>query len=151
LYPDRAVYMDPVIWPASDSDENVGRIMIGSILAVPQISVSLEETSASHRSIINHWIGFYQKHRATIMHGRFTPRFVGNQLPEARFVSRDEMIVGLYDNHPVELPQGDRDIYLLNGSSRDWITVTSVNRPRAIVVVDVFGREGSVQKLEPTQ
>lgn len=151
LYPDRAIYMDPVIWPTDDADENVGRIMIGSIIAVPQISVSMEETTASHRSIIKHWIGFYQQHRATIMHGQFIPRFVGNQLPEARFVSKDAIIIGLYDNHPVELPEENKDIYVLNGSTRNWVAVTAPNRPRKMTIVDVHGREIAVRKLEQTQ
>ena len=142
LAPDRAVHTDPALWHPDDSDENVAVHLINLIAAVPMVSVELDRYPASHLALIRHWLGFYEAHRRTLVHGEFAPTFQAGRVPLTRFSSAQEHIIGVYDDVPIELPlapPGDeRPVWLLNASSRNHLILRDVVSAR----VTRFSRVG---------
>ena len=150
LAPDRAVHMDPALWHPEDSDENVAVHLINCIVSVPMVSIDLEQYPASHVQIIRHWIGFYNTHRETIIHGEFKPQLHYGHVPLISFCGASEQIVGLYDNVPVQLDPDVNTIWLLNASTQlsVYIATPESSAPRRAIFYDKFGHITAEESLE---
>ena len=125
LTPDRAIHFDPALWHPDDSDENVAVHLINSIISVPMVSIDLDQYPKSHHQLIRYWIGFYQKHKQTIIHGDFEPEFIFGHVAVICFTGEDERIIGLYSDVPVSIEQGVSPLWILNASSRSYIELRS--------------------------
>ena len=120
LVPDRAVQMDPILWHAKDANEDVALHLISGIASVPMISVELDEYPRTHLDLIRFWIGFYNSHRQTIIHGGFRPRFHPTHIPLIDFVGEDEVITGLYDTARVTMFDEAPAQWVLNASPESF-------------------------------
>jgi len=121
LAPDRAVHTDPMLWHPDDTDENVAVHLINGIAAVPMVSIDLAQYPQRHLEIIRYWIGFYNKHRATIIGGELRPMLRGAHVPRIDFVGTDEIITGLYDDVAVRLHAEDKTQWVLNASTQPFV------------------------------
>ncbi len=125
LAPNRAAHFDPALWHPQDSGENVAVHLINAICSVPMISVELDRYPQSHLELIRYWIGFYNQHRATIVHGNFRPEFHQGYLPLIRFTSETERIIGLYDDIAFTFGHGPWPLWILNASTRPYVELLS--------------------------
>jgi alpha-galactosidase len=143
LAPDRAVQLDPALWHPDDTDENVAVHLINVICSVPIISVDLERYPPSHKDLIRAWIGFYNAHRQTIIHGRFQPIFRQGHVSLIHFVGVDERIIGLYDDIAFAPELGSSPTWILNASTRSVINLLPDGVKDEFIVVrrNKFGRE----------
>jgi alpha-galactosidase len=121
LAPDRAVHLDPALWHPDDSDENVAVQLINVICSVPMVSVELDRYPQRHLDLIRYWIGFYQAHRETIIHGQFAPEIRLGQVPLIRFTCATERIIGVYDDTPFAAGAGALPLWILNASTRPFV------------------------------
>jgi alpha-galactosidase len=142
LTPDRAVLLDPALWHPGDSDENVAVTLINTITSVPMVSVDLLKYPASHLELIRRWIGFYNAHLDTIVHGEFIPEFQRGFLPVIRFHGKGERILGLYEDFPLHIGEGPLPVWVLNASSRPWIDLLPDDFSGAyhVLTLDKYGR-----------
>ncbi len=142
LAPDRAVHLDPALWHPDDSDENVAVHLINTIISVPMVSVELDQYPQSHLDLIRCWIGFYNKHRDTIVHGGFAPEFHLGRVPLIRFTGEEERIVGLYDDIAFPPGEGPTPLWILNASTRPFVELLSDGfaGPHTVTARDKFGR-----------
>ena len=142
LAPDRAVHLDPGLWHPDDTDENVAVQLINLICSVPMVSIELERYPQSHIDLIREWIGFYQAHRQTIVHGSFEPTFRLGHVPLIRFTSADERIIGVYDDIAFALGGGPQPLWVLNASTRPYLDLLPDANAgaRRITQYDKFGR-----------
>lgn len=120
LVPDRAVHLDPALWHPDDTDENVAVHLINCLVGVPMVSIELDRYPRSHLDLIRHWIGFYNGHRRTLIHGEFKPVLRLGHVPIVSFVSEEESIVAVYEDVPVVLEPAPCN-WLLNASSRPYV------------------------------
>jgi len=123
LAPDRAVHLDPALWHPADTDENVAAHLINCLVSVPMVSVELDRYPQRHLELIRYWIGFYNAHRRTLVHGDFRPTLHHGYVPAVTFVGEEETIVGLYDDLPVALPPAPR-VWVLNASTRPYVDLS---------------------------
>ncbi len=149
LAPDRAVHLDPALWHPNDSDENVAVHLINCLVSVPMVSIELDKYPQSHLDLIRYWIGFYNEHRDTIIHGEFKPTLALGHVPLIVFKGVTETIIGLYDDVPVALDPQWTNVWLLNASTRPYIEL-GVSEPRGdceIIVRNKFGQIVSKQAV----
>jgi alpha-galactosidase len=140
LTPDRAVHLDPALWHQNDSDENVAVHLINCLVSVPMVSIELDKYPQTHLDLIRYWIGFYNQHRDTIVHGEFRPILRLGHVPMIQFVGNSELIVGLYEDIPVSLER-QKHTWILNASTRPYIELTA-DEPHGeceITLRDKFG------------
>ncbi len=140
LVPDRAVHLDPALWHPGESDENVAVHLINVIVSVPMISVELDIYPKTHLDLIRCWIGFYNTHRDTIIHGEFKPVLALGHVPLITFKGKQETIVGLYEDVPV--PFVDQAVvWVLNASTRPYVDFepSDAAAARRVIVRDKFG------------
>lgn len=141
LAPDRAVHLDPALWHPDDTDENVAVHLINCLVGVPMVSIELDRYPQSHLELIRHWIGFYTRHRRTLIRGDFKPILRLGHVPGVHFASDEESIAALYDDVPVALDPAPR-LWLLNASTRPYVEISGGAPEGAFRVVerDKFGR-----------
>jgi alpha-galactosidase len=141
LTPDRAVHLDPALWHAEDSDTNVAVHLINLMVGVPMVSIQLDQYPQSHIDLIRCWIGFYNTHRDTLIHGTFKPVLRQGYIPLVRFVGEQETIIAVYDDVPVALEANGKSLWLLNGSTQAQIHLadTSLNGEHQLIFRDKFG------------
>lgn len=121
LAPDRAVHMDPMLWHPEDTDENVAVHLINGIASVPMISIELDQYPQAHLDMIRYWIGFYNDHRQTIVHGDFRPQLHATFVPLIDFVGENEVITGLYSDVKVSVYPDVSTQWILNASTRPFV------------------------------
>jgi hypothetical protein len=140
LTPDRAIHLDPALWHADETDENVAVHLINVIVSVPMLSVELDRYPQSHLDLIRYWISFYNAHRNTIVHGEFKPTLALGHVPQIAFTSEGESIIGLYEDVPVELNNAP-SFWILNASSRPFVDFQpfASSGERRVVTRDKFG------------
>lgn len=141
LAPDRAVHLDPALWHPDDSDENVAAHLINVISSVPMVSIELDRYPQSHLDLIRYWIGFYNDHRDTIIHGKFAPDFHLGWVPLTRFTGEQDRIIGLYDDIAFPLGEGTTPLWVLNASSRPFVELLpdGFAGPHTVTTRDKFG------------
>jgi alpha-galactosidase len=141
LAPDRAVHLDPALWHPSDSDENVAVHLINVICSVPMVSIELDHYPQAHLDLIRHWIGFYNAHRDTIIHGHFAPEIRLGHIPLIRFSSDSERIIGVYDDVAFAMGPGAQPLWVLNASTRPFVELLPYERtgPHTVCTRDKFG------------
>jgi hypothetical protein len=100
--------------------------------------------------IIRHWINFYNEHLETIIHGDFKPQLHYGHVPLICFQSASEQIIGLYDNIPVQLGLDAGTTWLLNASTRPYVSVPDsvINTTCRAVFRDKFGQVTEEKTLE---
>jgi hypothetical protein len=142
LAPDRAVHLDPALWHPDDSEENVAVQLINTICSVPMVSIELDRYPQRHLDLIGYWIGFYQAHRDTIVHGRFMPEIRLGHVPLIRFTSEIERIIGVYDDVAFAPGAGALPLWVLNGSTQPFVEFCAdeLIGPHIVRVRDKFGR-----------
>ncbi|MGH2560326.1 MAG: glycoside hydrolase family 36 protein [Thermomicrobiales bacterium] len=148
LAPDRAVHLDPALWHPNDTDDNVAVHLINCLVGVPMVSIELDRYPRSHLDLIRHWIGFYNEHRRTLIHGAFKPALHLGHVPAIYFASEEETIAALYDDVPLKLDPAPR-LSLLNASTRPYVEISGGGLEGAYQVVerDKFGRLASEQDV----
>src|SRR5258708_25859611 len=125
LAPDRAAHLDPALWHPDDTDENVAVHLINCLVSVPMVSIELDEYPHSPLDLIRYWIGFYNEHRDTIIHGAFKPELAQGHVPAIQFDGRSETIIGLYEDVPVRLISVKPKLWILNASTKPYVEFAS--------------------------
>jgi alpha-galactosidase len=142
LTPDRAVHLDPALWHPGESDENVAVHLINVIVSVPMISVELDRYPKTHLELIRYWVGFYNTHRDTIIHGEFKPALAPGHVPLIVFQGAQESIIGLYEDVPVPVLD-QASVWILNASARPYVDFEpsdSEAATRRVITRDKFGK-----------
>lgn len=142
LTPDRAVHLDPALWHCDDRDENVAAHLINLMVGVPMVSIELDQYPQSHLDLIRYWIGFYNAHRDTLIHGKFEPVLRQGYIPAVHFVGEKETIIALYEDMPISLETHAETVWLLNASTRPQINFLTSNLAGEyrVIIRDKFGR-----------
>jgi alpha-galactosidase len=140
LASDRAIHLDPALWHADETDENVAVHLINVIVSVPMISVELDRYPQRHLDLIRYWVGFYNAHRNTIVHSEFKPTLALGHVPKIAFCGEYETIIGLYEDVTVELSHAPVT-WVLNASTRPYVDFqpSVFSGERCIITRDKFG------------
>jgi alpha-galactosidase len=73
--------------------------------------------------MIRKWMDFSQRHRDTLLHGRFTPHHPELFYPVIEAESEKELIIGLFDDgRVIDVPK-DKKTIVMNASGRDSFVI----------------------------
>lgn len=123
-----AVHSDPLLWRPGDAARDVALQMIAVLWGVPQLSVMLAEQTAEQQAVLRHWLGFCNRHRATIFHGRLTPCRPEANYPLVYGEDANCRIATVYVAETVvEMPHGteSKTLVVINGAGDDGVWVSS--------------------------
>lgn len=141
LTPDRAVQLDPGLWHPDDDDTNVAVHLINLLVSVPMISIELDLYPQTHLDLIRYWIGFYNAHRDTIIHGDFKPVLRASYIPAIYFCGSEESIIGVYDDLAISVDSSSPKTWILNASTQARIDLIPSSEifQRRVICRDKFG------------
>ena len=118
------------------------------MFGVIQYSMMLRNLPESHGEVIRHWLAFSQKHRETLLKGRFRAYHPESQYPILEAESSGERIFGVYVSGMI-VPGGmiDRSVYVLNGTLTDDIVI-DMAKDASARIFDAFGRSYGMRVLK---
>lgn len=135
-----AVHSDMLEWNVSDAPEAAARHVLSAIFGVVQYSMMLRTLPQEHLAMIQHWMGFSQKHRKTLLRSDFRALYPQSGYPVIEAESDDELIVGSYSSgNIVSVGDVDKPVYLLNATGRGSMAVELARQPVSAEVYDTFG------------
>jgi alpha-galactosidase len=118
-----AVHADMLEWNFREPPEKSALFIINSMFGVVQYSVMLRDAPAGHLAMIRKWMDFSQRHRDTLLHGRFTPHHPELFYPVIEAESEKELIIGLFDDgRVIDVPK-DKKTIVMNASGRDSFVI----------------------------
>jgi len=125
-----AVHADMLYWAPSENPENCARQLINILFGVPQISVILEDSTPQQLRALQHYIGYWNENRDTILHGEFFAEHPENQYTRVGSRKNGKAIIALYTpqsftwcGESCDIFNGcDQPFILLDNPSEDDIT-----------------------------
>lgn len=137
-------HSDMITWHMEDTPESVALQFIGTMFAVPQVSVLLNDIPDVHRKLLSHWLRFWAEHRETLLTGFF--RAYNPELLYPVLSAEDEccFIAASYAGNVVlPAPEGSplKAVYV-NGSGESGLHVFFRCEARyRITAIDCLGNE----------
>lgn len=112
------VHSDMITWNRDDTAEAACLQFIGTMFAVPQISVRPATLPEEHRIMMRNWIAFWESHRDTLLDGKLRLHSPELLYTMATAESEKSYIAGVYAaGVTVPAPEGNpREIAVVNGS-----------------------------------
>ncbi|MFJ3928447.1 glycoside hydrolase family 36 protein [Streptomyces sp. NPDC090022] len=145
-----AVHSDMLLWSSDAPVDSVARQLIGSLHAVPQISVRLDRVPAAHRETIAFWLRQWRRHRELLLDGEVEPGRPDELYPLVRAGAGDRCLLSVHGDRVVPLDfSAYRHFHLVNGSDRDRVVVEVTGgggRVRGVV----HGPDGRIMDDPPT-
>lgn len=136
-----AVHSDMLEWNVEESVEDAARFVLSVIFSTIQYSVMLRTLPDDHRRMVRHWLDFSQKHRETLLHGRFRPHHFEAMYPWIEAESAAERIIAVYNGATIaDCGKPDRVVYVLNATSRPSLVLRTTAVPTVVEEFDTFGR-----------
>ena len=143
-----AVHADMLEWNTAEKPEVAARHVLSALYGVVQYSVMLRDIPEAQKKMVKHWIEFSQKHRNTLLHSSFKPYHPEAGFPILVAESKDERIVGAYqENFVVEAGKGDRTTYIINATGVEKVAVELVEKPKKVEYYDTYGNPVAGAKL----
>ncbi len=112
------VHSDMLMWHPEDTVEAAAYQLICTLFSVPQISVLLDRIPEDHRRMLEHYLGFWNRHRGTLLDGELTADHPEGLYSQVRAEQDGELIAVSYSDPLLEL--GDfRTVFHINATDRD--------------------------------
>lgn len=135
---DCAVHSDMIMWNGSDKDEAVMDQLLGTLFAVPQISVRFGSITEGHKRLLSNYLSFWRAHRETILEGRLEVAGAEANYTMVRSTKGEETVCVLYQS--VVAPVGDGTTYLFNDTGLDRVYVEMENAALC-TLYDLYGNK----------
>ncbi|NAS10579.1 glycoside hydrolase family 36 protein [Poritiphilus flavus] len=118
-----AVHSDMVTWHEEEPLEVAALHMMNTFFGVPQLSVMLQNTPASHMRMIAFFTGYWNTYSKVLLEGAFTPTAPLANYPVLQCRKDGYTIIGIYEPHLVKISDPDPNIHLLNAQLSDSIVI----------------------------
>ncbi|WP_439593789.1 glycoside hydrolase family 36 protein [Microbacterium sp.] len=148
------VHSDMVMWHPEASPEVAARQLLDVLFCVPQISMRLDELSASHREMLRFWLSVFARYRTVLLGGRLSPSRADLSYPRVRADDDWTTFLALYDAPLAQLDEPPaQTIVLVNATVSDRVVLcaSSYAGEHDLLVRDCLGHEhnrGSVTVSE---
>ena len=145
---DLAVHADMLMWSKDESITNCAKMLLHILFGVPQISVSLFESSEEQKALIHKYLDYWYTNRKVLLHGTFKAHN-----PEACYSllsSEDDekRIAVAYSRNDYQFDGKATDIF--NATAYDYLYIDNVSEKNAVVTsYDCMG--GCVENKEMGQ
>lgn len=136
-----AVHSDMIEWNSSDSAEAAALQLLSVLFSVPQISVKLGTLPERHRRMLRFWLGFWLRHRETLMHGSLRPLHPALNYPVVAAGSGREQVVAVYSPGMAVRIGGvsGRSCFVVNASGAEELVLDLAARPLGAEAFEVTG------------
>lgn len=133
-----AVHSDMIMWNKNETPEAVMYQLLSVMLAVPQISVRLDEITDEHKRVLKNYLAFWREHRDTLLNGELTLEDADAGYTLAQSKKDGECVSVLYQGVVKELLTDCE--YVFNSTGKDGIYLSSCCE-RKYEIYDVFGEK----------
>ncbi len=106
-----AIHSDMLYWAHDETDENVARQLLSVLFCVPQISVLLSETAASHLDVIRAFLSYHTANRDVLLHGKLNFAGMDRGYPMVSSEKDGKIVTALYQPLVVHYRGGLHDIH----------------------------------------
>lgn len=140
-----AVHADMLEWNVCETPEDAARPILSVLYTTIQYSMMLRDLPESHMKVIDHWLGFSQKHRTTLQHGDFRPYHPEACFPLLEAESAEERIITAYqDGLVISAGTPDRDVYVVNATGDEGLVLDLQKKPRTCRAYNVLGEQVNI-------
>lgn len=123
-----AVHSDMITWHHDETLEVAALQMVNTLFGVPQISVVLDDIPSNHLKMIKFYTNYWNLNKDLITTGHFTPFKPLANYPIQTVIKHDKIIIGLHDDHVVQIDETFQSIDVLNAKlSTSVIVKTSAS------------------------
>jgi hypothetical protein len=133
-------------WNRTASAEDAAQSVLASLFSTIQYSMVLSELSDGHLRMLRHWIGFAEKHRRTLLRGRFTARNPQSHYPVLEAESDSGRVIAVYTAGTVVRIEDSKPTVVVNATGKPYIYL-ELPEASTIVLRDTFGARQGVLSL----
>ncbi len=143
---DTAVHSDMIEWHPDESVELAAMQILSSFFGVPQISVHLRNSPKPHLKMLEFYNNYWREMADIILSGNFRPHQPIANYPILEAAKDGQLIVGVYDNHVVEINTDNyHSIDLMNGKMSADIVLKNTGT-RCLYQMTAWDCQGNIHK-----
>jgi alpha-galactosidase len=138
-----AVHADMLMWNASTNVQSAARQIIGTLHAVPQLSVRLTQLPPAHLHMLAFWLRQWQRLRPLLLDGDLEPGRSDEMYPIISASAGDAKMVIVHADRVVAIDtENYHDLTLVNGTATDHIVLHVTGRavPTTLTVYNSVGQ-----------
>jgi alpha-galactosidase len=132
-----AVHSDMIMWHKNDTNESVLYQLLGTMFAVPQISVRFDNITSDHKKLLKNYLSFWRENQDVILNGEITVRDMQGNYSLAQSKKDNTCVAVLYQS-VIKCLEDVETEYIFNASGYDNIYVDS-NEGKKYEIYDIFG------------
>ncbi|WP_298531896.1 glycoside hydrolase family 36 protein [uncultured Algibacter sp.] len=122
-----AVHSDMITWHNDEQLEVAALQMVNTLFGVPQISVILDEIPKEHLEMVKFYTNYWNKNKDIITTGHFTPHKPLANYPIQTVIKNNLAIIGLHDDHAVQLDDSIESIDIINAKLSTSVIVKTTS------------------------
>lgn len=120
---DTAAHADMITWHEDESVEVSALQFINILFGVPQLSIMLQNASASHMEMVKFYTKYWNENTDVLMNGYFIPSSPLANYPTQRVSKGDTTIIGVYEDYVTTIEKADAEIHIHNGQLTNQIVI----------------------------
>lgn len=132
-----AVHSDMIMWHKNDTNESVLYQLLGTMFAVPQISVRFDNITSDHKKLLKNYLSFWRENQDVILNGEITVRDMQGNYSLAQSKKDNTCVAVLYQS-VIKCLEDVETEYIFNASGYDNLYVDS-NEVKKYEIYDIFG------------
>ena len=140
-----AVHSDMIMWNNNDTNESVLYQLLGTMFAVPQISVRFDAITFDHKKLLKSYLSFWREHSDVILNGELKVYDPDASFSLAKSKKDGECVAVLYRG-VVEKIENDVLEYVFNATGKNDIYIESEEN-RTYEIYDIFGEKYATGKI----
>ncbi|XMO88033.1 glycoside hydrolase family 36 protein [Algibacter sp. AS12] len=118
-----AVHSDMITWHNNEQLEVAALQMVNTLFGVPQISVILKDIPKDHLKMVKFYTEYWNANKKLITQGHFTPYRPLANYPIQKVSNSEKLLVGLHDDHVVQLDESFNSIDILNAKLSESVII----------------------------
>lgn len=142
LAKETVAHSDMIMWYDQDKVESAALQINNVIFGVPQISMDLLKLSNEHSEMLEFWLGFYLKHKETLLEGAFMPHHPEQMYPLIEAKSARSHIVGVYADTVPLIQPAEGETIIINGKLTESLYLkVQEDFHGNMIILDCLGKE----------
>jgi len=133
-----AVHSDMIMWHKDDTPEAVLYQLLGTLFAVPQISIRFDNITNEQRAALAAYLSFWREHREVLLFGELELRDFAAGYSLAKSQKDGQSIAVLYQN--VAYTQEQDTEYIFNCTGKDCVFIEVLSGV-AYEIFDIYGNK----------
>ncbi|WP_298486209.1 glycoside hydrolase family 36 protein [uncultured Maribacter sp.] len=138
-----AVHSDMITWHNDEKLEVAALQMVNTLFGVPQISVVLKDIPKEHLKMVKFYTEYWNTNKELITKGHFTPYRPLANYPIQKVRNNKKLLVGLHDDHVVQLDEAIENINVLNAKLSESV-ILKINTDLGNYDCSIFNCKGEL-------